>query len=735
MPSQSIRLLVSFCLLLVLLLALPVWGAESITGTVVDPSGAAVPRATVRLRDATGAAVASTLTDAAGQFRFAGLPAGNYTVEVEVTGFALARQVVRAGQEVKITLAVAPVRERLVVTATRTEAPSGQLGSSASVLAADEIESYHSATLTELLRRLPGLIPTQTGAPGALTSLFVRGAESDHNRVFIDDVPVNEPGGFFNFANLMPVNLARIEVVRGPQSALYGSDALGSVVQLFTRRGQAETRWPHAAFALEGGKHASLRATGLLSGEVGGFDYSAGGGRFLTDNDFPNSAFRNTAVSANFGLRTSQRSSLRLVLHGSFGTAGTPNQVAFRPPDAGEFFRGRTGVASVVFRYEADARWQQRLAYGYSRSRQRTRDLVVDPPFIPQFDGRLAPFPFFDFASDYLNDTRRQRLNYQSDYAFSPGQIFTFAFEYERERGRLGDAFFPPFVIAQRTNLGYVFQHQALLFGRLYLTGGVRVEDNGSFGSAATPRVSMAYFLRRAGARLGAMKLKFNFGTGIKEPQFVESFSPSPFFRGNPGLQPERVRSFELGVEQRFWQERGKLEVNWFDNRFRDLIAFQIIDYLTFEGSFFNLARTQAQGAEVVLELVPGHGLRGTGSYTFLDSSVTRGVAFDPVFVSGQRLFRRPKHTGAFTLMWDWRRFSITTSAVFVGSRVDSDFLLLGLTHNPGYSRWDVALSWRSRHRVSYYVLVENLLNRAYMEVLGYPALKLTVRAGARLEF
>jgi len=728
-------LLVSSFLFVFSFLAPQVWAAESVTGTVVDPSGAVVPRALVRLLDASGALVATTVTDAAGEFRFAALAGASYTLEVELTGFAQARQAVVTGQPVKIMLALAPVRERLVVTATRTEAPSGQLGSSVSVISADEIAHRHSVTLSELLRGVPGVLLTQLGAPGALTSLFVRGAESDHNRVFVDGVPVNEPGGFFNFANLTPLNLERIEVVRGPQSALYGSDALGSVVQLFTQRGQAETRWPHAAFALESGKHATLHATASVSGAVSAVDYAAGVARFLTDNEFPNSAFRNTAGSANFGLRASEHTSLRFILHGEFGTAGTPNQVAFRPADAGEFFRRREGVTSVVFRYEPSARWQQRIGYGYTRSRQRTRDLVVDPPFVPQYAGRVAPFSFFDFLGDYLNDTRRQRLNYQSDYTFSPGQIFTAAFEYERERGRLGDVFYPPFVVAHRTNLGYVFQHQALLFARLYVTGGVRVEDNGSFGTAATPRISAAYFLRRVGAVLGASKLKFNFGTGIKEPQFVESFSPSPYYRGNPSLQPERVRSFEVGVEQRFWHDRGKLEVNWFDNRFRDLIAFQIIDYLTFEGSFFNLARTKAKGAEVVLELVPGRGLRGIGSYTFLDALVTHGVAFDPVFVAGQRLFRRPKHAGALTLMWDWRRFNLTTSAVFVGARVDSDFLLLGLTRNSGYSKWDVALSFRSAHRVTYYAQVENLLNRRYMEVLGYPALKLTVRGGARLEF
>ncbi|MFQ5695158.1 MAG: TonB-dependent receptor domain-containing protein, partial [Terriglobia bacterium] len=174
----------------------------------------------------------------------------------------------------------------------------------------------------------------------------------------------------------------------------------------------------------------------------------------------------------------------------------------------------------------------------------------------------------------------------------------------------------------------------------------------------------------------------------------------------------------------------------WFDNRFRDLIGFEITDFLTFSGSFFNIGRTKAKGSEVVLELAPGGGLRGRGSYTFLDSQVTRsGTVFDPVFEEGNRLLRRPKHGGALELFWDWRRLSVASTTLFVGRRSDSDFSLLSLTSNSGYTRWDVAGSYRTRHGITYFGVVENLLNRDTMEVLGFPALKLTFRAGARVRF
>lgn len=731
-----------FCLILALaclLAALPAAATESLNGTVVDPTGAPVPRATVRLLDPSESEVGHTLTDPQGRFRFDTLPGDTYTLEVELPGFTTARRTVGAGEEVEVKLEVAPVREYVVVTATRTEAPTGQLGSSVTVVGREQLESRHSVTLTELLRTLPGLAIAQSGPPGAFTSVFARGAESDHNKVFVDGVPVNEPGGLFNFANLTPLNLDRVEVVRGPQSALFGSDALGSVVQLFARRGAAETRRPQASVSFEGGKLDTFRGTAGLAGEFSQFDYSIGVEHFLTDNGGPNSAFRNTSVSGNLGLALGRDASLRAVLRGDSGTVGTPGPTAFQRPDSDAFFRRRDRLVSPVFRGRLPGlpeSWTHRLSYAYSRSRQRSVNVFLDPP------------PFSDFPFDFLNDTRRHRASYQGDVALAPTHMLTVAMEYEREKGRIGDFTFPPFVVAHRTNLGTVVQHQAAVFGRLYVAGGVRVEDNGSFGTKVTPRFSVAYFLRlgSSGASgVGMTKLKGNIGTGIKEPQFVESFSPSAFFCGNPALKPERVRSVDVGIEQRLAHDRAKLELNWFDNRFHDLVAFapgdpNPADALVCFASFFNLGRAKAKGGEAVLEVSPRRGLHLTASYTFLDSQVLRtraGLEFDPVFGVGRPLLRRPRHAGSLAVVWGWRRLNLTSTLAHVGRRVDTDFLFppLGLTSNAGYTRWDLAASYRSPHRVTYFVVAENLLNRRYMEVLGFPALKFTVRAGGQLDF
>lgn len=715
---------------------------HAIGGIVLDPHRNPLPRVTVRLLDSGGAESARTLTDTQGRFRFDALGADSYTLAAELIGFEKYTQPVQPGSTIEVILPLAPVREQVVVTATRTYAPTGQVGSSTSVIGAQEMDARQALPVSDLLRPVAGATVVQSGGRGTVTSLFIRGGESDHTRVLLDGVPLNEAGGRFDLTNLMAENWERVEVVRGPQSALFGSDAMTGVVQLFTRRGQAETARPRLSLSLEGGNNDTWRGRGGLSGEAGAFDYVFHWARFSTDNREPNNRFHNTSLSGNFGLALGPNTSLRLILRGELGRVGTPGQTAFSRPDSDAFLRRRDAEVGFTLRNQTARFWEQRLRVAFAQSRQVSRNRRADPPFRPRFEGRAAPFLFFDFPSDFLNHNRRYHLSYQSDWrAGSTGRraglhVFTFAFEWDREQGFLGDRLFPGAEVnAQRDNFGWVFQHQAL-WARLFLTTGLRIEDNDSFGTAVIPRSSLAYFLRRGSGLLGTAKLKFNFGLGIKEPTLDESFSPGPFTLGNPELAPERTRSFDFGVEQRFWWDRGKLEVNWFDNRFRDLIGFEILSFVPFTGSFFNVGRSKAKGAEVVLELAPGGGVHGRGSYTFLDSQITQsGAVFDPVFEEGNRLLRRPKHSGSLQVVWDWRRLTLASTTLFVGRRTDSDFSLLGLTSNKSYTRWDLAWTYRTSYQVTYFGVIENLLNEDYMEVLGFPALKLNFRAGARVEF
>ncbi len=730
--------------LLSLLMGAVAGQAATLQGTVMDPGGAEVPGATVRLIGAEGTEIARTVTDQRGEFRFQGRDSGTYTVKVFLAGFGGAAAKVRPGEKIHLVLPLAPVHERVVVTATRTAAATSQLGASTSVITRKQIVDQDAPLVSSLLQSLPGITVVRNGAPGGVTSVFVRGGDSDYNKVLLDGIPLNLAGGAFDFSTLTTSNLDRVEVVRSAESALFGSDAMTSVVQLFTRRGSTETKRPHFSFIGEGGKNSTWNGRGSVTGGYGPLDYSLEGGRFSTDNQIPNDFFHVTTLSANLGLKLGKATTLRAIMMGNFGLAGTPGQTAFGPPIRDASFLSRTGYGAFSIHNQTSSSWDQQLTYTFSKSRQISKDLGQAAPFTPSFDGRTAAYPYYDYATNYLDDEWRDHVSYQSNWEGAPfggkfGQhVDTFAFDWDGEHGFLVDRFGqdPP-TRARRNNFGYTFQDQAL-WGRLSLGNGVRIDDNGSFGTVVVPRSSLAYLLRNGRGFFGATTLKFNFGLGVKEPSFLESYANTPYFVGNPNLAPERTRTLDYGVEQRFWEGRGKLELDGFDNVFRDQIAYETTNYQTFSGSFFNIGRARAKGAEVSLELAPVKGLRAIGSYTYLDSEVLKsGNPYSPAMQDGRWLLRRPRHSGSVQIFWDWKRMNITSTTEFVGRRQDSDFLGLTppLLWNNGYTDSNLSWSYRSMDHITYFGMVGNLLNQKYMEVLGYPALKRTYRAGLRLEF
>ena len=718
--------------------------AATLQGTVLDPEGAEVPGAAVCLLGPQGAEIARTVTGERGHFRFEHLGLGNYTLKVSLAGFGETTARARAGANVRLTLPLAPVHERVVVTATRTAAASSQLGASTSVITRKQIVDEDTPFVSDLLQSLPGITVVRNGAPGGVTSVFVRGGDSDYNKVLLDGVPLNVAGGAFDFSTLGTGNLDRVEVVRSAESALFGSDAMTSVIQLFTRQGSTETKRPHFSLSGEGGKNSTWQGRGSVTGGAGPFDYSLEAGRFSTDNQVPNDFFHFTTLSGNLGLKLGKSTTLRAIIMGNFGLAGTPGQTAFGPPITDASFRRRDGYGAFSIHNQITSDWDQQLTYTFSKTRQVSVDLGNNPPFTPSFDGRTAAYPFYDYATNYLDDEWRDHVTYQTNWDGAPlggrfGQhVDTFAFDWDGEHGFLVDRFAQdPATSARRNNFGYTFQDQTL-WGRFSLGNGVRIDDNGSFGTVVVPRSSVAYLVRNGRGFFGATTLKFNFGLGVKEPSFLESYANTPYFVGNPNLAPERTRTLDYGVEQRFWEGRGRLELDGFDNLFRNQIAFETTNFQTFSGTYFNIGRARAKGTEVSLELVPVKGLRAIGSYTYLDSEVIEsGNPYSPALQAGRWLLRRPRHSGSVQILWNWRRMNVTSTTVFVGRRQDSDFVGLEppLIWNDGYTDSNLSWSYRAFGHMTYYGLVGNLFNQKYMQVLGYPALKRTYRAGIRLEF
>ncbi len=718
---------------------------STISGTVVDNTRAVLPRATVRLLDKAGNEVRKRLTDSDGRFQFEQIAAGSHQVEASLTGFRPKAVSADAGREFQIVLEVAPVREYVTVTADRTETPTSLTGAATTVLDQRFIEERQQLLASSVLQSVPGVMVVRSGGLGTVTSVFVRGGESNYNKILLDGIPLNEPGGTFEFANLAEEDLDHIEIVRGPQSALFGSDAMASTIQFFSDRGNPEDVRPRVSLGFEAGKFQMLRGQAGLRGGYQRFDYALGWSRLETDNQEPNNTFHNSTLSGNFGVALGKNTTARLILRGDFGSVGTPGQTAFERPDSDAFFRKADGYAGFALQNRPSSKWNQKLTYTFARTRQVSRDLFIDPPYTPTFEGHAAPFQFTDFPFDFLNDAKRKHLAYQSDIALGSiarptGQhLVTFAFDWDGEHAFLDDRLNSPTspTRAERNNFGGTFQDQAI-WSRFVLTNGFRVEDNGSFGKTVVPRTSASYLIRQHAETFGATRLKFNFGLGIKEPTFTQSFSPSPSFAGNPNLRPERARSFDYGIEQRFLDDRLKVELNGFNNLYREIIAFQTVSFVPFRGTFFNLARSRADGAEIIIEVAPRKGIHLGGNYTFLQGVIEHSSRpTSPVFRQGQELFRRPKHSGSIFAAWDWRQFTVTSNAIFVGRRVDSDFssLVPPIISDPSYTKWDVGWNYRPGHRITYFGIFENVLNQRYMEALGFPALRASYRAGARMTF
>jgi vitamin B12 transporter len=744
-----------------------------VEGDVTDPSGARMAGAYVTLRDATGAAFYQSRTDADGHFLITDVAEGHYVVKVDAPGFSQS-QVVKidlrpgATETVNIRLDVATISDQLVITATRTETATSELGSSISVVTNDDLKRANNTLVSESLRLIPGLVVAQTGGRGGLTSIFARGGESDYNKVLIDGVPVNAAGGLFDFSSLTPENLERIEVVRGPRSALFGSDAMTSVIQLVTRRGS--TSVPELELSGEGGSFDFQRETARLSGLAGWFDYSASFGFQATDGRFRNNDFTNRSASANLGFRLSENAQLRITSRWNNNTLGVPGPtgILFADPDERQKHRDLALAAGLDLKISARVNQTARFIYSEFDTHNfdpAGQDLTKpDTPLLP-------PFAFFpDSAFTFRDHQKRAGFQYQAIAVITSSNVLTGGVEFEHESGVFTDEFSR--VSPARNNLGLFIQDQASWRGRLFLTAGVRVERNtgsvpddlraallalGSsapvgevgFGVEANPKLAATFVARRHRDRdaLGATRLNASFGTGIKEARLLEAFSPNSFFLGNPALDPERATSFDVGISQELFNRRASLDVAYFDNRFKDLIVFTS-DPLTFgpvmlgDGrltNFINVERASARGFELEGAARPLHKLRVMASYTFLRSRLER--ALDQVSREiGLALLRRPRHSGAVEVSFIAERFDARLEGSFVGKRRDFDpvtFARFDLANRPifndGYAKLNAAGSFRLTRFVTAFARLENLLNQNYEEILGFPSYRLNFSAGLRI--
>jgi outer membrane cobalamin receptor len=725
----------------------------SVRGTVTDPAGARVPRARVVLAGALSV-IATTDTSAEGEFAIDRVAPGRYEIRVAAEGFRTDPIVVvaMAGEtaRVAVELHVSAVAESVVVSAAQVELPLGRAADSVTVISSAELRAGQFETVADALRLVPGLTVSRNGGRGAVTSLFPRGGESDFSLVMVDGIKANAFGGGYDFSTLSTSQVERIEVVRGPESALFGADAIGAVVQVVTRHGGH----PRVEGLVEGGSFGTSRVGAGTWGSRGAWSWGATAERTSSDGfagiapatgeQVSNDDFLSTGAAVSAGWRASNGADIRGSARFVSGDRGYPGPYGSNPIGAyTEVDRLSRGVTRTR---QAGARWTQPFSAGGRRLRQ------------------TVSASYFDVTSDFTSayglsasTSNRATVRAQTDVDLTSSIALSGGVEALREKATntyITAADAGPVPI-RRSVAGLFAEARYQPVSPFTLTGGVRIEhivrdelppNPDPFAprprfpaderTSVNPRFSAAYLL--SGSRTGTLqwtRIHASAGTGIRPPDALEVA-----FTDNPELKPERSRSVEAGLDQAMVGERLVVSATAFFNRYDDLIVAvgpALADASRYRTD--NISNAQSQGAELSAAFRAAWGLSARFSYTFLDTEILAvdnvGTA-PPPFQVGDPLLRRPRHLAALDLTLT--RGPLTTFG-HIGSRsraldVEPTWGTYGgLYFNPGFNSVDVGVSWRIVRAVEVVGRVGNLVNRYYEETYGFPALGRNASIGVRI--
>ena len=692
---------------------------------IVDPQSAAVAGAQVALSDQADYNPAEIATTSAeGVAVFHPRVAGPYLIRILAPGFAAQDTEITSWEKgITISLRLAAASETVVVTATRSPVPNAIAGADVESLSRGQLELMQPIAAADALRFLPGAILNTNGQRGGIASLFVRGGDSRYNKVIVDDVTINDPGGTIDFGVIPLTEADRLEFLRGAQSTLYGSDAMTSVVQLWTRAGT--TLVPELRFGADGGTFETANGYLSLAGARGPYDYNLFGDQFNTSGDGLNDDYSNSLQGGNLGVALNNRVSLRLRARHSNAFTQVPGEWKFNgqplmPPDSDQWQRQNNFLSSVQLTVAGPSRWQHRFT-GSEYHHQRTNVDSVDD------SGRVFDTPFHAFTN-----INRAGFEYQGDYLQRSWARATLGYEFEDENGFVGDLNFPPLTHGLRLNHA-AYGQELLTLERLTVVAGARFVHNATFGNKAVPRVALVLQVRKGGQTFSGTRLRFSYATGIKEARLEESFASGPFIIPNPNLKAEENRAFEAGIQQDFLGGKYAFTAAYYNNQFRNQIDFAILDFNSFTVQYENINKSMAHGAEVEFHGRPWSRLSLDAAYSYASTQILeQPFAFDDLHQPGRPLLRRPKHSGTLLLTYIGSRWGGNLGGSFVGRRADSDFLGFGIDHAAGYVRADLGGWYAITPRITADVNIENVLNQHYNEVVGYPALGTNFRAGMR---
>jgi vitamin B12 transporter len=621
----------------------------------------------------------------------------------------------------------------VVVTATRSPLERARAGSAISVVSSEEIEAYASRNIIEALRLVPGVDVSEQGGPGGFSAIRLRGSEAAQTLILVDGIRIGDPsstGGEFNFSSLSVGDIDRIEVLRGPQSALYGSDAMGGVINIITRKGE---RTPRRSITIEAGSYGTINTRADMSGATDRTSYAFSLTGFHT-NGFSSYGYRIPRIEALYpgGMEKdgaekasgSARISHRLG-EATFEFGFSRHYVWARYDDPSAFDLNpalqRALRDSPVNRLNSEVTTAFARMTGDAFNGALRNSLTVFGNLNDRVSLDRSCFDPLTFASLECRSTfssRRYGAEYQGNLGLGERGLLIFGARAEREeaenvqKGTGGSTFLVQQLAGAQNTQSVFALHQITLGSRLDLSLGGRIDAVQDVDIFPTWRTTAAYRISETGT-----KLRASAGTGAKAPSLYQRFSEY----GNTALQPEKNIGFDVGIDQSFFGGMANFSATWFDAKYTNLID---IDWSTFPLRYFNIAEARIRGLETNLDLilVPGE-WKARLSYTHMQATN---------LTTGDPLPRRPRDKGGVSLTYTGvPKLEVEGRLILVGERLDSVFA--PGVYNPGYLRFDIRSSYAFTDNVRGFARIENITNERYEEVLNYGTAGRSIYAGVKV--
>jgi vitamin B12 transporter len=610
---------------------------------------------------------------------------------------------------------VKTVLSEIVVTATKTETPYYELGSSVTVINSDDISKKQLTTVVDVLREVPGLTVIQEGGPGKLTNVFMRGADANLTLVICDGVVMNDassPDNGFDFSRLNTNDIEKIEIVRGPQSTLYGSEAIGGVINIITKHGSG---LPQYSFSSEGGSNNYYRGNLSALGGIDKFNYSVQYSRSTTagvsaaDSRYGNTekdGYANTSFTSNLGYDFSPDAKLSLIYKYTKANSGLDQDGKYGDDpnytynEEDQLFAGRFNFALF------NGIWQAQFNASYNKSFDHSLDLTDTTRHITLWDG------YYKF--------QRVKYDWQNNLRFTKENTITLGVETQSDTASSSSIYgsyasiFPAKAI--RTTSVY-FQDQVSIDSAFFATAGMRYDKNQMFGGVTTFRIAPAYLINSTNT-----KIKMSYGTGFKAPSLFYLYDPS---YGNPNLQPEKSKGWDAGVEQYFDKGNIIFGLTYFNLKFEDMFGYDS-NYRE-----INIAKASSYGLEFVASVLNIRNFSINASYTY---TKTNDDYNDGTNDYNQPLLRRPENQISFSLNYRFsEKLNTNIQLNYIGKRWDKDFtdgFNPVRVELPDYMLINIAASYKLLSYLELTARIDNLLDKQYEEILYYGTLGRAFYAG-----